>query len=332
MRRLLSPLLLVLATLLSATTLLTSPAFAADTGPEKPAMRPEQLEASLTYQKGKIVLPGGVATLNLPEQFRYLSPTDAERVLSEGWGNPPGPLTLGMIVPANAGVMSSEGWGVMVTYEADGHVSDTDADSIKYDELLADMQKDTLKDNPSRKEQGYAPITLVGWAEPPRYDKLSHKLYWAKELKTDGADSSSLNYSIRVLGRKGVLVLNAIADMGQIATIKREMPAVTAASEFTEGNRYADFDSKTDKMAEYGLAALVAGGVAAKLGLFGKLFALLLVFKKVVLLAIAGAGAGLFKLFRRKASPGAGSNSQGTTSLDAAPAEKVSLSKVNLDK
>ncbi|MEF3084030.1 DUF2167 domain-containing protein, partial [Luteimonas sp. SMYT11W] len=95
--------------------------------------------------------------------------------------------------------------------------------------------------------------------------KDTHKLYWAKDLMVDGGEHS-LNYNVRVLGREGVLNLNAIASMQQIEAIKKEMQQVTAFTEFTEGNRYTDFDSKTDKVAEYGLAALVAGGVASKLG------------------------------------------------------------------
>jgi uncharacterized membrane-anchored protein len=78
------------------------------------------------------------------------------------------------------------------------------------------------------------------------------------------------------------------------------MQTVTGFTEFNPGNRYADFDAKTDKVAEYGLAALVAGGVAAKLGFFGKLFALLLAFKKLIIVGVAVAGTSLVKLFGRK--------------------------------
>src|SRR2546426_2131137 len=37
-----------------------------------------------------------------------------------------------------------------------------------------------------------------------------------------------------------------------------------------EGHRYADFVPGTDKVAEYGIAALIAGGVAAKAGLLDR--------------------------------------------------------------
>lgn len=260
----------------------------------------EQLDASLKYQTGKITLPNGIATLDLPPTFRYLNPTDTARVLVDGWGNPPGAATLGMIVPAATSVLSPAGWGVIVTYEADGHVLDDEADQIKYDELLKTMQDELVESNPERKKQGFPAMTLVGWAEKPSYDKASHKLYWAKELKTEGMPDSGLNYNIRVLGREGVLVLNAVAGMDQIETIRQEMKQVTAFSDFTPGNKYADFNSKTDKTAEYGLAALVAGGVASKLGLFGKLLALLLAFKKLIIVGIGAAGVAVFQFFRGK--------------------------------
>jgi uncharacterized membrane-anchored protein len=109
----------------------------------------------------------------------------------------------------------------------------------------------------------------------------------------------ALNYNIRVLGRKGVLVLNAVAGMNQIDAIKGEMKIVVALTDFTAGNGYKDFDVSTDKVAEYGLAALVTGGVAAKLGFFGKIFAFLLLFKKLLLICLAAAGAGFYKLIGR---------------------------------
>ena len=266
------------------------------------SMTAEQFESLLSFQQGKITLPGGMATLDLPPAFRYLDPADAEKVLVEGWGNPPGQKTLGMIVPAATSLLSAAGWGVIVTYDADGHVKDDDADAIKYDELLKEMQDSTEANNEERKKAGYSAMSLVGWAEKPSYDKASHKLYWAKELKTAGDQGSGLNYNIRVLGREGVLVLNAVAGMDQLAKIRTEMKQVTAFSDFTPGNRYADFNSATDKTAEYGIATLVAGGVAAKLGLFGKLFALLLAFKKFVIIGLGALVYGLAKFFGRDKS------------------------------
>lgn len=257
----------------------------------------EEFLASLKFQEGKIDLPGGIASLNLPDSFRYIGPDDAERVLTEGWGNPPGHNTLGMILPAAGNPLGMNGWGVIITYEEDGHVNDDDADGIDYDALLKDMQESMQQENEERKNQGYDGLTLVGWAEKPTYDRASHKLYWAKEL---ASDQHSLNYNIRVLGRKGVMVLNAVAGMNQIDTVKAEMQNVVAFTNFNPGNAYTDFNDSTDQVAAYGIAALVAGGAAAKLGLFAKLFALALAFKKFVIIGIIGIGALLKNFFSRK--------------------------------
>ena len=278
-----------------------------------PKMDKETFLASLHFQDGAVELPGKIATLQLPPAFRYLPPADAARVLGV-WGNPPDAKTLGMIVPASTSVLGEGGWAVVVTYDKDGHIKDDDADKIDYDDLLKDMQSAIADGNAERKKQGYEGLVLKGWAERPSYDKASHKMYWAKQIHFDDAAQDTLNYNVRVLGREGVLVLNAVADAGQIGQVKQDMRVVTGFTEFTPGNRYTDFDSKTDRVAEYGLAALVAGGVAAKLGLFGKLFALLLAFKKIIFVAVAALGATVFKRFKDKP--------------EVAPAEsKVSLEK-----
>lgn len=286
--------------LAGATGLFSNNACAVDAdGPDK-KMSAEEFLASLHFQTGKITLPGGVATLDMPPSFRYLPPADATHLLVDGWGNPSAGKTLGMIVPADVSPLSKNGWAVDISFDKDGHVKDDDANSIKYDELLKTMQDSTTEANEERKKSGFTEVSLIGWAEQPTYDSQTHKLYWAKNIKFADSPENTLNYNVRVLGRDGVLVLNAISSMGQIDQIKSEMRNVTAFTDFTAGNRYADFDNKTDKVAEYGIAALVAGGVAAKLGLFGKLFALLLAAKKVIFLAIAGIGGSIYKFFKGK--------------------------------
>lgn len=311
-------------------------AVAAPSGEPTPQAQ-EQLVASVQPQAGKITLPSGVATLDLPAEFRYLSPDDTDRVL-QAWGNPPGAKTLGMIVPAAVGPLDQDSWGVVVTYDKDGHVKDDDADGIDYAKLLKTMQEQVAENNDERKKQGYQAMSLVGWAEAPHYDKANHKLYWAKELRREGAGHSTLNYNIRVLGREGVLVLNAVAGLEQLAQIKTEMQKVTAATNFTAGNRYADFNGSTDKVAEYGIAALIAGGVAAKLGFFAKLFALLVAFKKIVLVAVIAGGSAVWKFLKRmtrfgRVDDGAGAVANTGADLPAVDtAPRVDLSKKPVDE
>ncbi len=258
---------------------------------------------SLKYQQGTIDLRGGLATLSVPTNFNYLGPDDAETVLVKLWHNPPqSQKPLGLLIPAGMTPMSSNVWVVTINYSEDGYVKDTDAGKINYDDLLKQMQKGIAAANKQRQDQGYRAITLVGWAAPPRYDAATHKLYWAKELKVDGETDHTLNYSIRMLGRKGVLELNAIASIEQFHEIDQQTPQILSMVDFKEGNRYADFDPKVDKVATYGLAALVLGGIAAKVGLFKLLWVGLLALKKFVIIGVLAVVAFFKKLFNRNAN------------------------------
>ena len=92
----------------------------------------------------------------------------------------------------------------------------------------------------------------------------------------------------------------AVAGMNQLPQVRQDMKPLIQVAEFNEGYRYADFNSKTDRVAEYGLAALIAGGIAAKTGLLAKLFAVLLAAKKVIIAAFIAIGAFFRKLFGKK--------------------------------
>lgn len=264
----------------------------------------KKLWESMDRKQGEITLLDGVATLNVPEGFYYLNPTDTQKVLVDVWGNPPESSsgTLGMLFPADSTPFDQGSWGAIIEYEEDGYVSDEDADQINYDELLAQMQEGTRAASTQRVNQGYEPIELVGWASEPFYDKQSHKLHWAKEVRFGNQpDENTLNYNIRVLGRKGVLVLNFVAGMSQKPVIDRKIDSVLAMAEFDQGSRYEDFNPDLDKVAAYGIGALVAGKVAAKTGLFAAAFLFLKKFGILIFAAVAGFFGKIFK--RNKAKP-----------------------------
>ena len=129
-------------------------------------------------------------------------------------------------------------------------------------------------------------MELVGWAEPPQYDATNKKLFWAKELAFGDAPEHTLNYDMRILGRRGVLILRAVAGMDQLAQIKDARSQILGMVNYNQGHRYADFNPKTDKVAAYGVAALVLGGIAAKAGFFKLLIPVLLVAKKFVIIGV----------------------------------------------
>lgn len=250
----------------------------------------DSMHATLHYQTGRVQL--GVATLTVPNGFRFLDSAQSRRVLTQFWGNPNGE-SLGMLFPAGKQPLDDNSWAFVVEYEPMGYVKDDDAEDIDYDELLTDMQTDTEEGNAERTAAGYEPVKLVGWAAAPFYDKNLNVLHWAKELQFGGAERHTLNYNVRLLGRKGVLNLNAVGGMDQLAGVRGTIPAVIKSVSFSKGLQYAAFDPDLDEVAAYGLGGLVAGKVLAKVGAF----ALLAKFWKVILAAGAAGVAGLRRLF-----------------------------------
>ena len=259
------------AVTLACALILTVPAVLAaeEQAPDAAEEEARALVNGLQFQQGTIKLHGELATLQVPDSMQFLGGRDAGTVIYKLWGNPPGEDPLGMLVPKNCDILG-DCWAVILTFQEDGYVKDDDAAKINYDELLADMQKQTRAANKERQEKGYPAMELLGWAATPRYDKATHKLYWAKKLRFDtdseGETMDTLNYNIRMLGRRGVLVLNAVAGMNQLAEIEAATPTILSAIDFNPGHRYADYSPAAgDKVAEYGVGALIAGGVAAKM-------------------------------------------------------------------
>jgi uncharacterized membrane-anchored protein len=274
------------------------PVFAQDS-PEPEQAAEEEAIPELKFATGDIVLPNKVATLHLGEKYHYLAPQEASQLL-QMWGNPPDDTTQGAIYPADVNPLMKGGWAVFLTYLDQGHVDDSDAKEIDYDDMLKDMKEGTEASNDARKEAGYTAMHLIKWAEPPRYDAATKKLYWAKEISTEDSSTHYLNYDVRVLGREGVLSMEAVASMDQLQQIRTEMRPLLEVAEFNEGYRYAEFNAKTDRVAEYGLAALIAGVAATKLGLFAKLGVLLLPFKKFIVVGLIALGGFFAKMFGKK--------------------------------
>lgn len=276
-------------------------------GAAKPAaeVSPQEVLAnSLVQRDGTIDLPGGQARVVVAEGFAYLNAADTAKLLTEIWGNPPGSGegVLGAIVPKGVSVLAPESWAAIITYDNDGHVSDEDASSINYDDLLKEMQDGVAESNEERTKQGYDAISLVGWAQKPTYDAQGHKLHWAKHLQF-GKDAHTLNYAIRALGRTGVLQVNVVADMTRLDDVNAKVPQLLNMVSFNEGNRYADF-KEGDPVAAYGIAALVAGGIAAKAGLFKGLLALLAASWKFIAIGFVALGGFIYRLFGgRKQEP-----------------------------
>lgn len=225
----------------------------------------DSVQAALKYQTGHITFPDNLGSINVPKGFRYLNARQSEYVLTELWGNPKSE-SLGMLFPADKGPLDDDNWAFAIEYDPSGYVEDNDAADIDYEDLLKEMQDDTEDGNAEREANGYGRILLMGWAAKPYYDAKLNVLHWAKELRFSGSSSTTLNYDVRVLGRKGVLTLQAIGNMSQLPEIKSAIPAVIRSVEFVKGQQYTDFNPELDEVAAYGIGGLVAGKVLAKAG------------------------------------------------------------------
>ena len=278
----------LLSVLLAA--LMAAPFEAASVEPDTlPAMQDSTTVPEFTYAHGTVELENGVASLELPQSFKFLDAPQSAMVIVDIWGNPDADGVLGIIFPEADDPFTEGSYAYVVSYDESGHVDDGDADDIDYDEMLKGMQEGEAENNKLRAQAGYEPIHLVGWAAPPFYDDKNKVLHWDRELKFgDSALVNTLNYNVRVLGRKGVLVLNAVATMDDLELVKAHVPDVLGIVNFNDGHRYDQFDSSVDEVAAYGIGGLIAGKVLAKVGILALAGKFLLKFWYIIVVGIGG--------------------------------------------
>jgi uncharacterized membrane-anchored protein len=244
---------------------------------------------------------GHELTLDLPEEHLFLEKAEAAKLLEMN-GSFYNDNLLGVVTSKD----ESSSWVVIVRYEDEGYIKDDEEIDAK--ELLTAIQEGTEEANKERVERGFKPLHVKDWSEAPHYDKSRHHLIWALDAVSD--NGTSVNYSTRVLGRRGYVSMNLVVDPVGLASSRPHMAKLLESIRFNPGARYADFQEGTDKVAEFGLAGLVLGGAGmgaaklAKVGLLAKLgkffVAILLAGKKAILPLFLALGALVSKLFGGK--------------------------------
>lgn len=169
---------------------------------------------------------------------------------------------------------------------------------------MDNLRKGTKEANKDRIAKGIEPIEIIGWIEKPTYDATNHRLIWSAAIQDIGTNEplneQGVNYNTYLLGREGYFSLNLVTDRG---SVDHEIPLakrILSSVKFNAGQRYADFNESTDKIAEYGLAALIGGIAAKKVGLLAMLGIALLKFWKVTAIGVVAVGALARKLLSRK--------------------------------
>jgi uncharacterized membrane-anchored protein len=172
-------------------------------------------------------------------------------------------------------------WFVVFEFDQSGYVKDDEKQSLDGDAMLARLKEGNEQGNQERKERGWSAIYLDGWQHAPHYDEQTRNLTWATRLHTED-NSPVLNHSVRLLGRGGVMSADLVVSPQYYDQALPAFNAVLGDFKYKSGHTYSEW-RQGDKIASYGLTALVAGGagaVLAKTGLlqkFGKAIVLALV-------------------------------------------------------
>jgi uncharacterized membrane-anchored protein len=282
----------------------SSAAFAQPAPPSEASLKAELAAAWEAASKAGSSGPSDVAlidqaTLKLPAKYFFVPKAEAARAL-RALGNVVNDTDLiGLIV----GERQSDQWIVVIRYIKEGYIRDDDARNWNADELLKNIKEGVEETNKDRVARGFAELEVIGWVEPPGYDDATHRLVWSMLAKDkDQADNvpKGINYNTYALGRDGYFSLNLLSNSAQIASDKTAAHELLADLDYNSGKRYEDFSATTDRIAEYGLAALIGGIAVKKLGLLALGAALVLKFAKLIFVGVALVGAGVMRFFRRK--------------------------------
>jgi uncharacterized membrane-anchored protein len=250
---------------------------------------------AINWQRGPIKAElGSQAQLAIPQGYLFADSAETKKFLEMNENIPSG---------REVGLLASPKSGSFVIFEfADvGYVKDDEKKSLDADAMLESIRKATDAANEERKRRGWGTMTVVGWMQPPHYDEATHNLEWAVKGEDEKGNVGS-NLNTRYLGRRGYMSVTLVADANKFEATTTEFRKVLTGFSYTPNNDYRAF-VKGDKVAEYGLTALVVGGaaaVAAKTGLLKVIAKFLVVGWKLILAGLAALGATLRKLFARR--------------------------------
>lgn len=219
------------------------------------------------------------ATIDVPEGYLFANGADT-KLLMEAMGNPLSDQEVGFFAP------NKLDWFVVFEFDKIGYVKDDDKNDIDAAAILTSFQKGAEENNKFRKEKGYPTLEVVGWEVPPHYNEQTHNLEWAIRAKEGDTGAVILNHNIRILGRKGVMKSTLVVDPDKFETALPLYNKYLESYAFKSGEKYAEY-SEGDKLAGYGLSALVAGGAAAAAAKFG-LLGFLGKYIKIIVLGIVG--------------------------------------------
>lgn len=239
---------------------------------------------------------GDEAEIRVPEHCLFTGAKGARQFM-ELTENPADGSERGVLfceVQGSANAEEPERWFAVFSFDPSGYVKDDEKDELDADAILASIKEGAEASNEERVERGWGRFDIVGWVKEPFYDQSTNNLTWSIDGK-DESNEHTINHSVRLLGRGGVMHADLVVDPSSLTAAVAEYNTALRGFVFKPGHRYSEWRSG-DKVAAYGLTALVAGGagaMAAKSGLLGKLW-------KVIVGGAIALFAAIKKLFGRK--------------------------------
>ena len=273
-------------TLLSVLFYTCLPALCADDSAPAPKVKIDWMDGPITARLGD------VAEVKVPAGYRFTGKEGTRKFL-ELTQNPPSGNELGTIVPMSSKKDDSEDsgfWFVIFEFNEVGYVKDDDRDKLDADALLKSLKDSTEESNKERAQRGWPAYHVTSWYKAPYYEVATKNLTWAMQgyAVVDNKQDPSVNYSVRMLGRRGTMNADLVLAPDLVNKVVPNFEKLLTGFSFLVGSSYSEF-RPGDKIAEYGLTALVAGGataVALKTGLLAK-------FWKLIVAGLVGLGAAL---------------------------------------
>lgn len=248
--------------------------------------------AALNWVKGPTTVQvAGNSELAVPEDFVFLDTKNTDKFLELNHNLAGGREV--MIAPSDLH------WTAYLSFSEEGYVKDDD--KIDAPALLKAMKEGTEESNQERKRRGWSELHVIDWAVPPAYNSANKRLEWATLLESEGG--RNVNFSTKVLGRRGHTSVVLAGDPADLPAARQQLEKVLAGYTFKQGEKYADW-VPGDKVAEYGLAALVLGGAAAiatKKGFWAVLATFFAAAWKFVAAGVVALMAGIRRFFGKKA-------------------------------
>ena len=241
----------------------------------------------IKWQQGPCISDlGDVAKIRIPAGYIFTD-GDGARIVMEASQNISSGTELGLIATA------ASDWFLLFEFDDVGYIKDDEKSSLDAGAMLKSIKAANDAANKAKKKRGWPVLDILGWEQPPKYNDITHNLEWA--IRAVSYNDPIINYNTRLLGRRGVMSVVIVESPENLNDTLPKAKNIIDTFTFNAEHDYSAFRSG-DKIAKYGLTALVVGGaasVAVKSGLFKWIW------KGLVVCALGIAG--FFKsLFKRK--------------------------------